>query len=109
MREYLAYSLVDMGAKLAKLIGRARPYAKSTVHAFEKGTSPLSDELIEAYGKLVAQKLTRKAHGHTVGVKLAVNSPWRITAWTECRCGKWFKMDTINRRQCRKHSKKGKQ
>ena len=100
VREYLAYSLVDMGAKLAEITGRARPYAKSTVHAFEAGTSPINDDLFLAYGKMIARKLTRQARGHVVGVKLAHNSPWRITAWSECQCGLWFKMKRIDRRKC---------
>lgn len=105
VRRFLSFSLASMGAECARLMRRGQAFAKSTMHDFESGRLPMPDEMIDAYGTLLANFLTRKC-GRVIGVTLQHNSPWRVRCVTACaRCGDWVEMKTMSSRlhdKCRR-------
>ena len=106
MRLWLGLSLADVGREVARLIHRERDYDRRTVFGWESG-KPMGQAERDAYGVLIANKLS-SALGRTVGVKIVANSPWHISAWTQCtKCGNWFEIHRareIHCEQCRRRS-----
>lgn len=99
VRTWLGLSLADIGREIARLTGRPRAYDKAAVWHWEQG-GVMTDEVRQAYGTMVANRLTAQL-GRVVGVRLAANSPWTITAWTKCKvCGGWFELRRRNQRRC---------
>jgi hypothetical protein len=99
VRAWLGLSLADVGREIARLTKRSRAYDKAAVWHWEQG-GVMTAQVREAYGVMVANKLTAQL-GRVVGVKLAANSPWTITAWTRCTtCGAWFELRRCNQKRC---------
>jgi hypothetical protein len=99
VREWLGFTLAKHGAELARLTGRTRPFDRRTVFGWENG-KPMAREIVDAYGVLIANKLTADLD-RIVGVKLIVNSPWHVKAWTACAtCGHWFELHRARDRRC---------
>ncbi len=99
VRAWLGLSLADMGREAARLTSRRRAYDRASVWHWEQG-GVMTDEVRRAYGTMVANKLTAQL-GRVVGVKLATNSPWTMTAWTKCKdCSGWFELRRRNQKRC---------
>jgi hypothetical protein len=99
VRAWLGLSLADVGREIARLTKRPRAYDKAAVWHWEQG-GVMTDEVRQAYGTMVANKLTVQL-GRVVGVKLVANSPWTITAWTKCKdCGEWFELKRRSQKRC---------
>lgn len=107
IRLWLTYSQSDLGSELARLLHKPSPFGKSTISEWENLTKPISRQVVDAYGILIANRvalLTKRPHD--VGIKLEVNSPWHITVWSWCsRCGQEFEIDRANQRRCPKCKK----
>jgi hypothetical protein len=103
----MAFSQSDLGAELARLLNKPSPIGKSTISEWENGTKPISRQVIDAYGVLIANRvalLTKRRND--VGIKLEVNSPWRVTVWSWCSsCGKEFELQRANQKHCPKCGK----
>jgi hypothetical protein len=98
-RAWLGLSLADVGREIARLTHRPRAYDKAAVWHWEQG-GVMTAEVREAYGVMVANKLTAQL-GRVIGVKLVANSPWFLTAWTRCAiCGAWFELRRCNQKRC---------
>jgi hypothetical protein len=99
VRAWLGLSLADVGREIARLTRRPRAFDKAAVWHWEQG-GVMTAEVREAYGAMVANKLTAQ-FGRVVGVKLVANSPWTISAWTRCAiCGAWFELRRCNQKRC---------
>ena len=83
-RAWLGLSLADVGREIARLTHRPRAYDKAAVWHWEQG-GVMTAEVREAYGVMVANKLTAQL-GRVIGVKLVANSPWVLTAWARAGC-----------------------
>jgi len=98
-REWLGLSLSEVGCEIARLTGRERPFDKRTVSGWEHG-KPLSAAVRNAFGVLLANQLTARL-GRVVGVRMESNSPWRVTAWAQCReCRTWFHLRRAKQTRC---------
>ena len=99
VRAWLGLSLADVGREIARLTRRPRAFDKAAVWHWEQG-GVMTAEVREAYGAMVANKLTAQ-FGRVVGVKLVANSPWTISAWTRCAiCSAWFELRRCNQKRC---------
>lgn len=98
-RSWLQLSLAEVGREVARLIARKRAFDKTTVLFWERG-GPTSAEVRQAYATLIANQLTQRL-ARVVAVKLIANSPWHITAWTQCvECGQWFELMRRTQKRC---------
>ncbi len=98
-RAWLGLSLADVGREIARLTRRLRAFDKAAVWHREHG-GVMTAEVREAYGRLIANKLIA-ALGRLVGVKLVTNSPWALSAWTQCAdCGTWFELRRRQKKRC---------
>lgn len=98
--KFLDLSLSQAGAELARVMNVDR-IPKQTLHDRVSGRRPMQSEMVRALGVLLAERLTSRARGFDVGVTVSVNSPWRIAAYAQCRCGAWTRMDTLRRPHCK--------
>lgn len=98
-RAWLGLSLAEVGREVARLTGRKRAYDKTTVMFWER-TRITAAEVRQAYATLMANRLTTLL-GRTIGVKLVANSPWHISAWTQCAtCDQWFELHRRSHKRC---------
>lgn len=97
----LGLPLADLGAQIGRLCGR-EAFSKQRVSEWNRGVATMSQDVLDAYGILLANWITRRLGGRrTIGIKLQVNSPWYVTAWTECdRCDRWYEMHAQTDRLC---------
>jgi len=94
VREWLGLPLSGMASELG--------VSKSLVVSWQSGHRKITAEAIERIGVMIANKLSADL-GRIVGVKIVVNSPWRVTAWTQCaRCREWFELQRSRDRSCEK-------
>jgi transcriptional regulator with XRE-family HTH domain len=108
-RRWLGLSLNELAKKIKPTGDRPQlRVSKSLIAKWENGTRTPSDEQVRRVGELVANKLTAD-FGFTIGVKVKVNSPWRITAWRMCVvCRRWFEMKRDTSRRCARCVRRGK-
>ncbi len=100
VREWLGFSLEETGQELARLMKREFPFTRQAVSKMEQGHMRIGEEVLRAYGQLVANRLTA-IMDQTVGITIEANSPWRIIPWMACRkCGNWFSLSRSNQRHC---------
>ncbi len=98
-RAWLGQSLADVGREIARLTRRLRAFDKAAVWHWEHG-GVMASEAREAYGRLIANKLSAML-GRMVGIKLVANSPWTLSAWTQCvDCGAWFELRRRRQKRC---------
>lgn len=99
VRAWLGFSLAELGRELGKRTGRVRAFDKAAVWNWENG-SPVSADVQNAYAILIANKLTA-LFGRIIAVRLVVNSPWDISAWTQCaQCAQWFELKRRTQKRC---------
>jgi hypothetical protein len=106
-RYWLGQSLNELAKKIKPSGDRPQSrVSKSLIAKWENGTRTPSDEQIHRIGELIATKLTAD-FGFTVGVKVRVNSRWRVTAWRMCVvCHRWCEMKRDTSRRCARCAKK---
>lgn len=101
--QYLGLSYSELARELSRLAmneERAHPtgkrrglrISKSSVGMWAIGATKMPKEWIDRTCMLIANHLT-SIFGQTIGVVVKVNSPWRVTAKYECRCGRWHYID----------------
>ena len=60
---------------------------------------------IETISQLIANKLSSR-YGRDIGVRIVVNSPWKVTAWTWCRqCRDFHELKRWNQK-CKRNKQK---
>lgn len=101
-------SLAEMGREVARIEGRKPAYHKGTVERWclasnRKRHWEMSDSQIAAVGVLLANKVDALANRAYPGVKIEHNSPWRVTVWSRCYCGRWYEMKRTGDVGCRYH------
>ena len=98
-RRVLQLSQSDLGREIGRVLGCA-PLAQSTIANVEAKRTRLAREYLDAIGKLLATWMTERT-GRFTGVKLTVNSPWRVQPCARCdECGKWFEMRRAKQTRC---------
>lgn len=107
-KAFLGMSLAEMGRGVARIEGRAEPYRKATVAnwtvaANRKRFRPMNDSQIKAVGVLIANRVVQLSGRENIGIHLTHNSPWRITVWARCLCGKWYELKRADWRGCKRH------
>ncbi len=100
-RNYLGLSLSELAAELSRLTGKT--VFRQLVCHWEAGRRKPSADMLKAYGVLIANRLSDNL-GRIVGVKMVVNSPWHVAAWTQCcDCGAWFELCHSLTKHCPRH------
>jgi hypothetical protein len=92
VREWLGLSLREAG-QLCGVSGQL-------FNDWQSGHRIMPASAKEKLGEQIADKLTRDL-GRIIGIKMETNSPWRITAWSQCKkCRAWFQMRRSRDRLC---------
>jgi hypothetical protein len=103
-REWLGMSLSDIAQHIKPSGNRQQTHVtRQMIAAWQRGSRTMSRAQLDQVSALIAEELTYLARRRTVGVKITVNSPWRVTAWGECKdCREWFEIPTIRAARCPK-------
>lgn len=96
-REWLLLSLSELGLEIGKYTGKS--FHRSTVSLWELELRTMPAEVLGVYCELVAQKISRLL-GRQIEISIEANSPWRVSAYSQCHCGQWFKMHDAKSRNC---------
>lgn len=108
-RHWLGLSLRQMANVMEPQGDRRQSHlSKATIAAWEnpRDKRKPNSEQIRQVGVMIANKLTAEL-GRTIGVKMHVNSPWRIRAYTQCcDCGRWFEMQRDTSKRCKRCRRK---
>jgi hypothetical protein len=100
-RSVLQLSQADLGIEIGRIL-KVTALSQSTIANAEAGAIKLARCYIDAVGRLLATWLARQLQRDGVGIKVAVNSPWCVTAWARCGCGTWYELRRANWRVCGK-------
>jgi hypothetical protein len=100
VHELLGFSLSEVGAELARLLGRQKPLSKQAVYKMSNGR--ISADILQAYGQMISNHLSRSI-GVDVGITINANSPWHVTAWLRCEsCREFYAVDKAGVVHCLK-------
>ena len=103
VRAWLELTLVELCSEVERISGKH--YGKSTVSDWESRRRPVSTSARRAYAVLIANRLT-EIMGREIGVRLAVNSPWHIAPFAQCRrCSQWHELKSVNHKFCKECSR----
>ncbi len=104
-RTVLGLSQSEIGKAMARIMQRAEPVNRSTVANWERG-KPMAQDFRNAVGRLLATWLSQQLDRDDVGLRLHVNSPWRIQPMARCRCGRWYRLRRADWYGCSRHRRR---